>query len=307
MDRIVKAVMNKERLEITKAVATTDTGMAAIVSPEFSDDIYSLVAQYGSWRNLNVRRMSAKQEKLIVENSAPEAYIVAENATIPETALDLGTVTLSAVKFATLLGVSGEALQDISQLGPYIIDTFARAVAAKIDDCIFNGDGSSNYGSITGIFNAATTVQAASATTFGAITYADILKLISGVDSSVLSRNPVFYAHQSIMPLLAGLVDANGRPMFQQGLEAPNVGSVTKLFGYPLILTSAAPYTSGANKPLLAFGDPNAYVVGLRQDYEFAFSDDFKFSQYQRVYRGVARATGGLRMAGAMAVLKTHA
>jgi hypothetical protein len=54
----------------------------------------------------------------------------------------------------------------------------------------------------------------------------------------------------------------------------------------------------------LAFGDPDGQTVALRQDMEFATSDDIKFAENMRAFRGLCRAGVKLKTAAASATLK---
>ena len=90
-------------------------------------------------------------------------------------------------------------------------------------------------------------------------------------------------------------------------MNAPNYGALGEINGFPVVLTNVLPAVNAAGSPVAIFGDPKAYAVGLRQDFNFAFSDEVRFTSNQRVFRGLMRATGGMRNALARRILKTAA
>jgi hypothetical protein len=55
------------------------------------------------------------------------------------------------------------------------------------------------------------------------------------------------------------------------------------------------------------FGDPQGYLVGIRKEFAFVASDQFKLDYLRTYFRGVGRARGVLRSADAFCLLKTAA
>ncbi len=60
----------------------------------------------------------------------------------------------------------------------------------------------------------------------------------------------------------------------------------------------AAPTTDAASAKIAVFGDPQAYVVGIRQDIELAQSEHIKFAENQIAFRCLVRAGGKHRIPG---------
>jgi HK97 family phage major capsid protein len=134
--------------------------------------------------------------------------------------------------------------------------------------------------------------------------YTDVLKCLTGVAGIVLARKARWWLHPTMLARFIGIQDAIGRPIFQTALEAPNYGSIGSLFGYPVTMLMAGPNTDSAGQPVAAFGDPNCVVVGVRTDFNFEASDDFKFDQFERAFRGTGRAGVMGRRTDGAAVLK---
>lgn len=85
------------------------------------------------------------------------AYWVGENTEVTESDLSLGGAKLTAEKIAALVKESTEIDEDsVVDIGEMITNSMAFAMAKKIDEAGFNGDGTSTYGGITGLANALT-------------------------------------------------------------------------------------------------------------------------------------------------------
>ena len=97
--------------------------------------------------------------------------------------------------------------------------------------------------------------------------------------------------HPHVMAYALGVKDDNGRPIFQTALEKPTHG-IGNIFGYPVKMVSAAPSANAAEAKVAVFGDPRAYCVGVRKNFEFEASDHARWNTYERSFRGVARADG---------------
>jgi HK97 family phage major capsid protein len=101
--------------------------------------------------------------------------------------------------------------------------------------------------------------------------------------------------------------DKNGRPLFQTYTEAPMPGGIGNILGAPVRLTAVAPTTNAASATPAVFGDPMGQAVGIRQDVEFATSDDIKFAENMRAFRALIRAGVKLKTIAASTTLKPFA
>ena len=251
----------KKSFNLRKKTEGTDT-QPALVPTQFSDSVYSRVVNYGAFRALDTHPMGAQTEEMIVETSEPVAVFVPENGVIPQSTLGLGPVGMTAKKIGLLLGVSQELLQDsIIDLGAYVVNKFARAVAKRADFAAYMSTGANDIysGGFTGVFNAGTAVVAAAGhTTIGAMTLDDILKLISSVPQAVIENGPKWFINPFLLPQFLGIKDGNGRPLFLNALEAPAYGAIGTLLGFPVVPVSVAPSTNAASSQIAAFGDPAA-------------------------------------------------
>ena len=218
----------------------------------------------------------------------------------PEQTLDIYDLLLSYGAFRDL------------DVGAMILADFAEAVAYRMDYSCFLGDGTNDVnginGGILGIINAGTVVTAgAGGTTVAAMKYQDVLAVQTGAAQAIYGRNPVWWMNPLILGAFLGIMDQNGRPLFQQALDAPKYGAIGNINGFPVKLTNVLPAVNAAGAPIAIFGDGKAFAVGLRQDFSFGFSDDVRYTSNQRVFRGLMRGTGGIKNPLALRILKLSA
>ncbi len=310
IDKLLDGSIAKLRDEIKgKALDVTNTPGTTLFTNELLREIYDLLSSYGAWSTLGVRRMGTKLTKLPIKTARPIAYVIKPgNRQFADDANKAGTTAdLEAELIGVLITVYNELLQDSEfDVTSDVLDDFMEAVAYRMDFCAFRADGTDDAtnGAFTGLFEFAPSVTAdATRTTIGATKFTDWLKCLNGVDPVVLTRAARWWIHPTNIARAVGVVDGNGRPIFQTALEVPNPGSIMNLLGYPITPLLVGPSTDAASQDVAAFGDPNGYVVGVRQDFEFAASDDFKFDYYSRAFRGVARAGFKGRRTGAFRVL----
>ena len=117
-----------------------------------------------------------------------------------------------------------------------------------------------------------------------AITYAN-LSAVAGIyeGSDYFDEgNSLVIAHPRYKALLRGVLDTQGRPIFQEGSTGvPGGGQggvVDTIFGYPVkwalgAKTSAAPIQNPGGNPLLIIGNPAYLLLGVRSGPESVFID----------------------------------
>ena len=291
-----------------------DSGFGAdLITPDLEKDIYDSLPLYGAWNTLGVRRLGTKVTEFPVKTARALAqFITTEGAAIAEDSTKAGTsVTATVRPIGTLLSVSRQLLEDSPlDVVADVMNDFIEGNAQCMDYAGFSGNGTvdATNGGFTGIFNAGTAAVAASGhTSFGALTYNDVLSVLTSVDEVVLQRQARWWMHPFALVTLMGIKDTTGRPIFQSILERPAPNAIGSILGYPVTLVSNAPYTSGTSAPFAAFGDPQSAVMGLRHDFQFEYSDDYHFNTWQRAFRGISRIAFAVRKATAFAVLTTAA
>ena len=311
--RIGESVRKGERAFSLVAKAESTATQPAIVPVQFDTAVYSRVVSYGAFRFLDVHPMSAQTENLIVETDEPVAVFVPENGVIPESGLALSPVGMTAKTMGVILGISGQLLQDSDiDLGAYVSVKFARAIAKRADYASYVADGTSDVaglnGGFTGLVNAGTIVpSAAGHTSIAKWTLQDVINMVTALPQAVLESNPCWFMNPLLLPQFLGILDANGRPIFLNALEAPAYGAIGTILGLPVRPVSVMPTGNAAGNAVCSLGDPMAYAVGIRMDYNFDYSDHARYTAFQRVYRGLMRGAFKMKNAANMLTLQNAA
>ena len=294
----------------TKTLDLTTEPGSTYFQAGFLKEIYDTLAEYGAWSSLGVRRMSTKITKLPVKTARPLAYVLTPGSRqMDDDANKAGTSeNLEVELIGVLITCYLELLQDSEfDISADVLADFIEAFNYRLDYLAFmaNGTNDNVHGGFTGLFNYVGAVTADAAhTTVEAMAYTDVLKCLTGVAPIVLSRKARWWMHPTMVARFLAIRDGIGRPIFQTALEAPSYGAIGSILGFPISQVHVAPNNNSAGQAIAAFGDPAAVVVGLRTDFNFEASDDFKFDTFERAFRGTGRAgVKGRRTDGAV-VLK---
>lgn len=308
MTRLVRSKFPSDFVK--KALGEDSSPGSTIIDDALATEIYDTLAMYGIWNTFGVRRLSTKQTKYPVKTARPVAnFVLTEAGTIADDTNKAGTsVTLEAEVIGVLLNVSLQLLQDAEvDITRDILDDFAEAFAYRLDWACTQADGGADAtdGGMTGVFGGGGTAAAAAGThsTVEATTLEDWTKCLLTVDPAVLSRQARWWMHPQILVRALSVKDSNGRSIFLPANEAPTVGGIGSILGYPVTPAHVCPTTNAATAKVAVFGDPAGQVVGIRTDYAFEASDQHRWNTYERSFRGVGRAGTKIRRALAYAVL----
>jgi HK97 family phage major capsid protein len=243
---------------------------------------------------------------------------MAENASAQTTTPGLDAINLTAKKLGALITLSSELSEDsMVEMVDYFANEMAWALAAKEDDCAFNGDGTAQYGGIKGIcpmaldgaHNVAKITAAAGHNTFATLDATDLGSLMAGVRASAYPRAAWFVSSLGFALTFGRIAAATG------GLLTPGMadGIETQYYnGFPVILSQQLPQiaTTLSGKGMLAFGDMYAAgVLGQRRRLTIKRSDERYFENDQigilctQIFAAVIHDMGDNTTAGSMAVL----
>lgn len=311
MKRLVKAKFPSEFVK--KALGEDSSPGSTLINDALANEIYDTLAMYGVWNSFGVRRLGTKITKYPVKTARPVAnFILSEGGTIADDTTKAGTsVSLEAEVIGVLLNVSRQLIDDAEfDVTADVLNDFAEAFALRLDYAALRADGTADAtnGGMTGVFAGGTASVAASThTTAETLTFEDVTKVMLSVDAGVLNRQCKWWMNPQILIRMLSIKDSNGRPIFLTALEAPTPGGIGSILGSPVITAHAAPTTNAASAKLAVFGDPNAQVVGIRNDFAFEASDHARWTTYERSFRGVGRGGVKIRKASGLAVLTTAA
>jgi HK97 family phage major capsid protein len=292
------------------ALTNVDSSLGQAVSPtEVGAAIYDNLLRYGQWSTLNVRPLGSKTITLPYMTARPTAYIVADGAQITEGAVTGSSTSVSVKNFAAWIPVGMGVLEDSESapdLAAYILDLIAQAIAYRLDWACFAADGTDDTtdGAYSGIASSGTAAVAANGNTIvKELELEDFVRCLTTVNPAVLQRQAKWWIHPTIIAKMIQIRDSNGRPIFLTANEAPSMGGIGSILGYPVIATGAMPSTDSAGNVVAAFGDPMGHVVGVRKAMNLASSEHFQFDYARVAFRGIMRACSQTQLATSFAKL----
>lgn len=131
-----------------------NTKGGTLVPEELSSTIIRLVNQYGTARQFcDIVPMGSDTTLIPRRTGGITAAFIGENTSLPEDTDDKwDNVRLTARKLGALVRMSTELSEDgVIDVATWLAEEFGLAFHQMEDDCLFNGDGGSTYGSITGV------------------------------------------------------------------------------------------------------------------------------------------------------------
>lgn len=204
------------------------------------------------------------------------AAAVNEAGSIGESDGTNSTLNLTPAKYATLLQLSDEIVQDAAwDVASYVSEKAGQEVAVA-------------HGAVAGpaVAAAATVGKQGAAITPA---YTDLIDLVYSVKQQ-FRRAPKrgFLCNDATLAGLRKILDGNDRPIF----EAGNVGQPDTILGIPVY--SAALADNGDEALSLVFGDLGAVKTALVGGVQIASSTDFAFANGLVTFRVQVRGVTGL-------------
>lgn len=250
------------------------------------------------------RETMASRTKSVPRFKTDAPAVVAEGATIGEATATLDEIVLTARKYAQIMHVSEEDLND------NLVDVltaskreWASRFARKFDNACLGvtvaGDGT-DTAPYTSLYKALTDLNSASniITTAGSLTYAQLNNALGIVEDSSKfdAANTVWMAHPKMLAHIRGMIKGNNDLV----LPDPLAGTPGSLFGYPLVLSygaakAAAATDAPSGNPFIVCGNRQMLINGVRGGVESVVSRDAEFTKdgvllKTRIRRGFAIA-----------------
>lgn len=181
------------------------------------------------------------------------------NPTIAEVELDAEELSAySAVRNTTL----ADSRSDIVS---WLTEIMAEAAGQELDNCTWNGDGTSTYASVYGILSAScgySVVMAGGSTAFSNLTGDHLSEMISKLDG-MKKQGARFHLHGVPLHFVRSLKDSQDRPIFTETIGGAVPGMI---WGFPYSEVIVMPSTSAANTAFLSFGNLRYWAIGRRLD-----------------------------------------
>ena len=295
-----------------------------------SSDLIWLREMYGvARRNSRIYPMSSDTLLVPSATGSTTVYYASEATAITDSQLTFAQVSLSAKKLAVLTIASKELGEDtVIDLGASLARDMAYAIAKEEDNACFNGDGTSTYGSITGILQAVYGLNATKANIAGVVVGA----ALSGANFSnftlanfqaMVAKLPTYadqakwYMHKDLFfnGVADKLIALGGNAI----LDIQNAYTqAPTLFGYPIEWVQNMPKSPAATTPVAILGDLSKGVAfGDRRAMTVEVSDQVKFVEDALTYKATERfafnahdvgnvsGTASARVPGSLIVLAT--
>jgi HK97 family phage major capsid protein len=311
-------------------VEGTTTAGGFTVPDIVSSDLIWLREMYGvARRNSRIYPMSSDTLLVPSATGSTTVYYASEATAITDSQLTFAQVSLSAKKLAVLTIASKELGEDtVIDLGASLARDMAYAIAKEEDNACFNGDGTSTYGSITGILQAVYGLNATKANIAGVVVGA----ALSGANFSnftlanfqaMVAKLPTYadqakwYMHKDLFfnGVADKLIALGGNAI----LDIQNAYTTAPtLFGYPIEWVQNMPKSPAATTPVAILGDLSKGVAfGDRRAMTVEVSDQVKFVEDALTYKATERfafnahdvgnvsGTASARVPGSLIVLAT--
>ena len=264
-DEYKKAFWNQMRGRVSQEVynalqvGTLSEG-GYTVPDEFDRQLIEGLEDENIMRGLvHIIRTGSGQHKIPIVASHGTGSWVEEEGTIPESDDAFSQISLSAHKFATMIRISRELLNDSAfDLAAYIAHEFVRRAGAAEEAAILTGDGSHKpIGLLHDTLGAQTGVTAASATT---ITADELIDLQHSLKSGY-RRKACWIMNDATISAIRKLKDGLGQFIWQPGIKE---GAPDMLFNQKVLMSNYMPLIGSGNKVIL-YGDYSYYWLAERE------------------------------------------
>jgi len=286
-----------------KSQTEGDNGAGGYTVPEIvSSSLIWLRNEYGIARRYS-RIYPMTSDILNVPNASTSTttYYPGEATAITASDITFTQVALTAKKLAILTIVSKELNEDtVIDFGATLAQDFAYGLALAEDAAAFQGDGTSTYGSITGIMPrikalsgtfssiASMVVGAAgSNSALSSFTLANFQSMVAKLQP--YATQPRWYMHKQVFynGVADKLIALSGNSI----MDIQNAyGPEPTLFGIPISFVQNMPSAPAANRDMVVLGDLSKGVAfGDRRGVSVEVSDQVKFIEDALTFKATER------------------
>lgn len=276
-------------IELKVHAEGSNTAGGYTVPEVLSTDFIDLKERYGVARRLFDRYpMTSDTLKINRRVSGLTASFTGENQAMTESTMSLDQVQLVVKDLTAITRLSGQLNMDsVLNWSDRLAYEIGYAFANKEDLCGFNGDGTSQYGGITGVRQALLNkwtagvpgtgiglIKQGTSNTWGAIVMGDFDAVVGSIPQYADTERCVWVMHRTFYyTVVEKLIQAaGGVPAYEvrQGQRAPR-----PLFkGYPVEFSQVYPSTSTSGQVVATLGDHTlAAAFGDRMSDSISFSD----------------------------------
>lgn len=289
-DEYKKAFWNQMRgrssYEVRNALQVGELSEGGYTVPdEFDRQLIEGLEDENIMRGLvHIIRTGSGEHKIPIVASHGTGSWVEEEQQIPESDDSFNQVTLTAHKFATMIRISRELLNDSAfDLASYISHEFVRRAGAAEEQAILTGDGSHKpIGLLHDTLGAEVGITTASAT---AITADELIDMQHSLKSGY-RRKACWIMNDATISAIRKLKDGQGQYIWQPGIKE---GAPDMLFNQRVLMSNYMPLIATGNKVIL-YGDFSYYWLAEREGRTlerlnelFAVTDQVGFKMTERL------------------------
>lgn len=272
--KFVTALMENDVVTL-KDMSEGGTG-GYLLDTDLVAEVQFLMTEYGVCRReMTVINMTSKTLDLTNIATDLNAYWVDEAAAKTSSDVVFGQPQLTLKKIAVIVPMSDELLEDSAiDLVSFLTGRIAEKMSQKEDLAFLTGDGTSGFGSFTGILNNANVnTVTMTGTTFASLDADDLIDMQDATPQGALA-NGKYYMHRSIQSLIRKLKDSESGLYIYQ---APSAAAPATIWGAPVVLSEAMPTLSDTDDdtPFIIFGDlRKAAWLGVRGGLRVSLSNE---------------------------------
>lgn len=264
LNKWIRSIVSNDPSDIAFVKAMSEgTGSAGgfLVPQEFKQEIIRVAEQYGFARKYaNVFKTSLDTVNLVSEATLPTVAWTSEGAQISASDAAYAQPSISIKKLAGLTAMSRELFEDDkSDLQGYLATAFGEQIAYKEDEAALIGDGSSSYGSVTGLVNfGGVVVDSGSGSTGASITADNLLDLAYDSSISDGERNGAMYImHPTVLSYVRKLKSSGGGDYL---VQPATTGGLPSIWGFPIVTSPVMPIGAAADSKFVVFCNPKRHL-----------------------------------------------
>lgn len=252
----------KARIEAERKTSVGDSGNTFPVTDIVESEIIAFAREASvGLQYARVVGMTGEKQSYPAESGSAS---VAWGNTSSQSDPTVTDVELSAEELSAYSEVRNTTLDDSpSDIVSWLFSNMSEAVGLELDNVLFNGDGTSTYGSVSGIFLTAgySVALDSGSTAFSQISASKLSEMIAQLDG-LKKQGARFFMHGEIIHYARTLTDDNNKPIF---METVGSSIPPSIWGYPYTEVTNCPSTSAANTMFIAFGNLRWFFIGRRQ------------------------------------------
>jgi len=270
-EKVINAIQNSFGMEQHAYTEGSPTAGGYLVPDEFRTEVIRVANEYGVVRReANVFGFGGDSLYLNAENAVPTVAWTDEAAQIAESTGSFTQPSISIKKLAAISAMSNELFADSKvDIVSLIATQVGEGMAEKEDLAGFVGDGTSTYGSITGLTNLSisSTTHTLAGTSINNIKADDLLDVQYKL-AAKYRRGAIYVMHPTIFSIVRKVKDSSGAYVVSMPTDANQNPTI---WGYRVVESEAMPSTDASGSVFIGFTNVRRHLyVADRQAMELS-------------------------------------